>query len=68
MSLDVVYQIDACKRRMEIVRALIEKAKAEGKTPTEEERQIWLETELLRMLEADLASVTDRMHAESSSS
>jgi len=54
MSFDVRYQIYACKRRMEIVRALIEDAKASGKTTTEEERQILLEAELLRMLEAEL--------------
>jgi hypothetical protein len=41
---------------MEIVRALIEEAKANGKTPTEEERQILLEVELLRMLEAEPAT------------
>jgi len=58
MSIDVSYQIGACKRRMKIVRALIEEAKAKSQTATEQERQILLEAELLRMLEAQLAGLS----------
>lgn len=56
MSFDVPQQIEACKRRIEIVRVLIQEAKAKGEIPTEEERQVMLEMQLLRMLEAQLAS------------
>jgi len=55
MSVDLPQQIDACKRRMRIVAASIEAAKAKGEASTEEERQIMLEAELLRLLEARLA-------------
>jgi hypothetical protein len=63
MSFDVPYQIDACKRRMQTVRALVNEAKARGETTTEEEQQILLEGELLRMLEALLAADRDRKPA-----
>lgn len=56
MSLDVRAQIEACKRRIGTVQAFIEEAKARGKITTEEEQQLFLEAELLRMLEAILAS------------
>jgi hypothetical protein len=41
---------------MRTVQALIEEAKAKGEITTEEERQILLEAELLRMLEAMLVA------------
>jgi uncharacterized tellurite resistance protein B-like protein len=56
MSFDLPQQIDACKRRMQIVSSLIEAAKAKGEMPIAEERQIMLEAELLRMLEAQLVN------------
>jgi uncharacterized tellurite resistance protein B-like protein len=56
MSFDLPQQIDACKRRMQIIRSLIDAAKAKGVMPIEEERQITLEAELLRMLEAQLVA------------
>src|SRR5262245_32424857 len=37
MSLDVPYQIAACKRRIGTLRTLLEKAKARGETPSEVE-------------------------------
>jgi hypothetical protein len=48
-------EIDACKRRMSVVRAFIDKAKAAGKASIESEQQLELETELLHMLEAQLS-------------
>ena len=56
MSFDVPQQIEACKRRIEIVRVLIEQAKAKGEIPSEEEGQVMLEMQLLRMLEAQFAA------------
>jgi hypothetical protein len=56
MSFDLPQQIDACKRRIQIIRSLIEAAKVKGEMPIEEERQITLEAELLRMLEAQLVT------------
>ncbi|MFZ0851389.1 MAG: hypothetical protein WAO08_19535 [Hyphomicrobiaceae bacterium] len=47
-------EIDACKRRMSVVRAFIAKTKAAGNASTESELQLELETELLRRLEAQL--------------
>ena len=45
MSMDLADQISACKRRISIVRAYIEKSKAAGKTLSDVERQLALETE-----------------------
>jgi hypothetical protein len=56
MSFDLSHQIDACKRRIGLVQSFIEEAEARGETTSDAERQIILETELLHMLEAQLAA------------
>ena len=52
MSFDLSHQIDACKRRIGLVQTFVEEAEARGEMTSDAERQIILETELLRMLEA----------------
>ena len=54
--MDLPGQIAACKSRIGVVRAFIEKMNATGKKSIEAERHLALEAELLRMLEAQLAA------------
>jgi hypothetical protein len=56
VSLEVRQHIANCKRRIEIVRAFVEKASAEGHPSADAERQLILEMALLGMLEAQLAA------------
>ena len=56
MSFDLSHQIDACNRRIGLVRTLIEQVETRGETTTDAERQFILETELHRMFEAQLAA------------
>lgn len=51
-ALDLVSQIEACHRRAAIVRDLIRKARTRGETTADAEKQLALEIELLRTLQA----------------